>query len=833
MSEAGRGRLKVLFEAAIALPADERSAWIAEACGDDAAMRQELESLVQAHERPHRVFATAAAPASLLSADFHLPAGYRIGAYEIVRHIGDGGMGAVYEATRSDGTFAKSVAIKVVHGGLQSAEIVRRFHAERQVLASLTHANIATLLDAGATESGQPYFVMEYVDGAPIDTYCHQHALPLDQRLRLFLDICAAVEHAHSHLVIHRDLKPDNVLVRQDGEVKLLDFGIAKVLRADPDADAQQTTLFRPMTLRYASPEQVRGETVTTATDVYSLGVLLYQLLTGASPYARDLAGAQMERAITDAAPARPSDAARDNASIAWRRDLPGDLDAIVLMALRKEPERRYRSVDQLAEDIRRYRARLPIAARPDTTGYRVRKFVSRNRMASVASAVAVLILIAGIVTTTWIARVARREAAVAIAEREKARLEATRVQRLNEFLTNVLALPDANWYSPGAGSRYDMTVADLLKQAARRIDVELGNYPDLAADLHHTLGNTYRSRGMFEDAKQQFSEALALRRKAFGPRHAKVAESLYFLGASEYWLGRERLSTDLFRQALDIERGLPPGDARNLPYLLTDLCGQLRGLGELAEAETYCREALALVEQRNGANDPRTIFPIFALAEVLFARDDMAGARRNFERALTIARAAPELHHVPQALAKLAGMEGAEHHFERAEMLLREAVEKETAASGPTSTQMGTWLALLSGVLRERGQLDEALATARRAVAIQRERLGRTNPRTASALMELGHILAALGRTAEAERTFREALALTHDSDNGNLCTAGLAKWNMAIFLYGVRRVQEGRAFADPAIDEVARGCGRDGRMHREIVAAEAARLAKSRAGS
>jgi tetratricopeptide (TPR) repeat protein len=752
-----------------------------------------------------------------------LPAGYRFGAYEIVRHIGDGGMGAVYEATRSDGTFTKSVAIKVLHGGLHSAEIVRRFHGERQVLGSLTHANIATLLDAGTTESGRPYFVMEYVDGVPIDTYCEARALSLDQRLHLFLDICAAVEHAHSHLVIHRDLKPDNVLVRRDGEVKLLDFGIAKVLRPGPDADAPHTTMFRPMTVRYASPEQLRGDAVTTAADIYSLGVLLFLLVTGRSPYSVEGASAaDIERAVCELAPLRPSGIAR-TAALPWARDLAGDLDAIILMALRKEPERRYRGVDQFAGDIRRYRARLPIAARPDTTRYRVRKFASRNRLASAAAAIAVVGLIAGIATTTWMARVARREAAVAVAEREKARLETNRVQRLNEFLTNVLALPDANWYSPGAGSRYDMTVADLLQQAGQRIDVELQTYPDLAADLHHTLGNTYRSRAMYQDAQRHFAAALKLRQATFGPAHAKVAESLYFLGAAEYWLGREAHGMTLYKQAIDIERALPPGAARNLPYLLSDLSGALRQHGDLANAEQAARESVAIMTRDFGADDPRTIFPAQNLVSLLMDRGEFTEARRLCERILVMARQHPQMRAVPAALYALAGVEAHEGRFPLAEALTREAIDMGVRTVGPDSVEVAHWLGSLASFLRGQGKDAEAFDAARRALAIQEMRFGRGDHRISGTLTELGQSADKLGRTAEAERHLREAIRVTSRSGTPALCSGGQAKWNLSLFLSAHHRQQEIGRLMDEAVADIAAGCGSGGRMHR--AAMEAAR--------
>jgi serine/threonine-protein kinase len=815
MSESSRDRLKTLFEAAIAMPASERAAWLADACGGDAELRHELDTLLAAHDRPHRVFDTSAAPAAILAGRDALPAGYRIGTYEIVRHVGDGGMGSVYEATRSDGAFVKSVAIKVVHPGLHSAEMLRRFHSERQVLATLTHANIATLLDAGTTDGGRPYFVMEYVDGSPIDAYCDARELGLDDRLRLFLNVCAAVEHAHEHLVIHRDLKPDNVLVRHDGVVKLLDFGIAKVLHPETEGtDAGTTALFRPMTLRYASPEQVRGDAVTTSTDIYSLGVLLYQLLTRTSPYPlQAVSGPGMERAICDAIPVAPSVAAGSDSATPWQHRLRGDLDAIVLMALRKEPERRYRTVEQFGEDIRRYRSGLPIVARPDTARYRIGKFVRRNRLATVSAVFAVLALLGGVATTTWSARVARREAAAAIVERENARLEAVRVQRLNEFLTNVLALPDSNWYASGAGSRYDMTVADLLKQAGQRIDVELKDYPDLAADLHHTLGNTYRSRGMKPEAWHHFSSALALRQKILDARHPKVAESLFFLGAAEYWLGRRDRALSLYRQALAIERALPFEQARNLPYLLSDMGGVLRQVGDEPGARQALHEAVEVLERRYGPGDMRVAFPLTALGHLELERGDTAASRRLAERALELLRRAGVSAEMWAAVNDLADVELAEGQLAKAEALARQAIDGLVALKG-NDPVLAQWRAKLSSVVRQQGRPREAIEIARAGVGDP------TNDLRALALAEIGLSFEALGDMPSADRYLREAVAAVDAREGLGPCFAGQVRLTRAKWLRRRGRLEEAEPLIRHSMKEIESGCGLGSPTFRNVAA-------------
>jgi eukaryotic-like serine/threonine-protein kinase len=807
--------LKALFEAAVELPVRDRAAWLEARCAGDEALRGELESLLAFNDRPHRVFDEPAIELQDAGDEPALPPGHRIGPYRIDQLLGRGGMGAVYRATRSDETFDQQVAIKIVRRGMDSTGILRRFRSERQMLATLNHPNIATLLDGGSDADGAPYFVMEYVAGEPIDTYCARSAPALEDRLRLFLRVCAAVQHAHQRLVVHRDLKPDNILVREDGEPKLLDFGIAKLLEpAHAPARVVHTTAgFRPMTPRYASPEQVRGDPISTSTDIYSLGVLLYQLLTGRLPYtASDASPLAIERAISEDIPPRPSEAARGHAIAgAWCQRLRGDLDAIVLMALRKEPERRYRSVGQFADDVRRYLDSLPVVACPDTLSYRATKFVARNRLASAAAALATVALLAGIVATTWSVRIARREAAAATAERENAQVEAARVQQMNDFLTSVLALPDPNWYSPGAGGRADMTVADLLMQAGARIDREMVSHPDLAADLHHTLGNTYRARGFYEDARRHFESALALRRSVFGDGHPKVAESLYFLGAAEHWLGRTDRFELLAWQAVAIERTLPLASA-NLPHLLRDLSGVLHQRGDLDGAERLAAEALELFEQRYGADDITAAFALDVLGGLRLTRGDAAGARRLFERARSILEQSQDgSAAVPSILNRLAKLSLVEGDVTNAERLVRQAMEQDFALTGADHPVMGEHLSFLGDVLREQGRYGEAEVALRQSLAIIRARFQPTDRQVVEVLTGLSRTLIAAGRSREGEGYLREALILAGEAPVRNACAAGMASLTLGNLLRDQQRRREGEPFLEQALRDITIGCGRE----------------------
>ena len=401
-----------------------------------------------------------------------------------------------YEAVRDDDQFRKRVALKMIKPGRETGLVLRRFRYEREILAGLDHPHIAALYDGGVTDDGHPYFAMEYVEGEPIDRFCARRALSVGQRLALFGSVCAAVQYAHRNLVVHRDLKPSNILVTAEGTVKLLDFGIAKLLGENAEGERTGFTEagFQPMTADYASPEQVRGEPITTASDVYSLGVVLFELLAGRRPYRLDgLPAAEMLRIVAEVEPARPSTVAaspRDASAIA------GELDNIVHMALRKEPGRRYSSVEQFGEDLRRFRAGLPVIAQRATAGYRFRKFVARHRAGAVALALVIPTLVGGVVATVWQARVAQ-------GERDRA-------EEVNAFLRDMLRS-----VAPTERGR-EVTVAQVLADAAGRVE-RLASRPELEEELRTTIGTTYLSLGLSDEASPHLLRALDIQRRRFG----------------------------------------------------------------------------------------------------------------------------------------------------------------------------------------------------------------------------------------------------------------------------------------------------------------------------
>jgi non-specific serine/threonine protein kinase/serine/threonine-protein kinase len=502
-------RVKSIFQEALDRTPETREAFLAVACGDDVDLRRDVQSLLAAESEAGRFLSRPAIPSSP-APDLE---GRRVGPYRVQERIGQGGMGVVYRALRDDDVFHKTVALKLVQGAADP-EQPARLARERQILARLQHPNIATILDGGTTDEGQAYLVMEYVDGQPIDRYCDERALSTRERLILFHTVCAAVHYAHQNLVVHRDLKPANVVVTADGQPKLLDFGIAKLLAGGIDPDQAPTaTLLPMMTPEYASPEQVRGQPITTASDVYSLGVVLYELLAGERPYlVRADSLEEIVRAVCETEPRLPSAAVQSASATATRSpaELRGDLDTIVLKAMRKEPSRRYLSALELGEDIRRHLAGLPVLARKDTVRYRLTKFVGRHRTAAAAAALVLVSLVGGLVATV-------RQARIAEANRLRAERRFADVRTLaNSFL---FEFHDAIKDVPGTTAARRLVVeraAQHLDALQRDAEGDLGLQRELAAAyqrLGEAQGGTGEGNlGDTAGARASYAKALAIR---------------------------------------------------------------------------------------------------------------------------------------------------------------------------------------------------------------------------------------------------------------------------------------------------------------------------------
>src|SRR5262245_35073041 len=548
MSAPGRWtEIRALFEELVDLPPAERQGRLAQVADREIADR--VGRLLAADSEAGRFLETPAVAVAggffdgLAEAVDEPSPPARIGPYRVLGRLGRGGMGEVLLAERADGLFDQRVAIKLLRRGMASDEVLSRFSRERRILARLEHPHIARLLDGGATEDGRPYFVMELVEGEPITEFCRSRSLPVEDRLRLLQDACDAVATAHRNLVVHRDLKPSNVLVTKDGEVKLLDVGIAKLLGPDDtgEAAAQTRTELRLLTPAYAAPEQILGEPVTTATDVWALGALAYELLTGTLPQKREgRSAAALATAAAEDVKERPSQrvAREDREALPFasateadrrrlERRLRGDLDNILLAALRREPERRYGSVTALAGDLRRYREGQPIKARPDTFGYRFSKFVRRNRVGVAAAVLVFLSLVAGIAVAAWQARRAEAHAKTAAAA-------ARRAEAVKEFLIGLFEVADPEQASGGS-----VTASDLLDQAGTRLQSELASEPDVQADLLETVARIDKGLGRLDTAEDLAERSLAIREKILPSGDAAIGRSLATLGAVQMSKGQ------------------------------------------------------------------------------------------------------------------------------------------------------------------------------------------------------------------------------------------------------------------------------------------------------
>jgi eukaryotic-like serine/threonine-protein kinase len=578
--------IEALLDAALDLPPDARSDFLDRAAPDPV-VGAAAARLLQARKRVEHFLERPATwlAASLLAstggtdAGAPLPTPQQVGPYRVVRELGHGGMGAIFLAERADPQLRQRVALKLVRG-VTTEPLVRRFLEERQILASLDHPNIARLLDGGITADGLPWFAMEYIEGTAIDRYCDEHGLGIGARLALFLRVCDAVQYAHRNLVVHRDLKPSNILVTDAGWVKLLDFGIAKLLASGGDAAAARLTQSGPppMTPLYASPEQIRGETVSTATDVYALGVLLYNLLTGQPAYQiANHSPHEIARVILQEE-AKPPSAVAARAS---RGRLRGDLDTIVLTALRKEPERRYATAEQLAADVRRHVEGQPVRARPDTWGYRTGKFVRRHRAGVAAALVFAGLLVGyGVTVTMQANRVAR---------------EAAKTERVKEFLVSLFTHA-----MPAVTKGSDPTASELVERGARRVAVELADQPEIQAEMMMLLGRVYLTMGRYDAAIAQLEPALAIRRRLQPGLSRDAAATAQLLAEALHYQGRFADADTLLREVIEAQQRLFGAESAQVGATLNDLGDLLHTRGEYAAAEEHLRQRVGHPDRRH-----------------------------------------------------------------------------------------------------------------------------------------------------------------------------------------------------------------------------------------
>jgi serine/threonine-protein kinase len=805
------------FDAVLDRPASEREAALEEIGRANPDLRKEVERLLAAGEKEFVLLDGPGAADLLGMAAREEPLeGRDVGAYRVIRRVAQGGMGTVFEAQRADDVFAKRVALKVCAATLVGEAIRDRFRRERQILARLEHPKIARILDGGTTQAGAPYFVMEYVNGLPLDRYVEEHRLGLEERLRLFCDVCDAVAYAHRNLVVHRDLKPSNILVDADGCVKLLDFGIAKLLAEGTEAAlaAATRTLLRMMTPEYAAPEQVRGDPVTTATDVYALGVVLYELITGRRPYrVSRSAPSEWERAILEQEPVRPSARAvsrekshegegdpHDRADAIGlqprqlRRRLRGDLDRIVLKALQKEPERRYASAEALEVDVRRHLEGLPVSARGDALAYRAMKFVRRHRVGVAAAALVFLSLVAGLVGMT--------------AQARRASQEARKASAVKDFLKSLFSASD-----PAEAQGKERTAKQLLDDGARRIETELKNQPEVQSEVARLIASVYLGLGEYDRAAPLLRADIDRRRALEGSRSIELAQSLTGLADVLYDGGRFNEAAGMYEEALSIQRRKRGERSPEVAELLWDLAGVKRSRGDLTGAESLQKESLAIYVETRG-NDSREAVGVRESLAITYSHRD------RFREAVAANEPVVAWHE---------RHDGADHpdtlnsRYNQAGYLLplglsadalrtaEDIVARQRRILGPRHDRLALSLRLLARARYAAGRPEDALAPIAEALDIHRQRLGPAHYQIALDLAWQGLIEAAAGRLADGERDCRRAVTLVAGRQDVESFIAGNVLWPAGIVLAEAGRLEEADVWLSQAV-ALFRGEHRDG---------------------
>ena len=750
-------RLNELFFQAARLQGAERQAFIARETHGEHELERELLALLERGDerRAGPLTRTLGGGIALAPRDERVLVGRVIGKYQLVSVLGRGGAGTVFLGERADKQFSGKVAVKVVDRAAAS-DLGMRFRAERQILASLNHPNIARLIDAGETDDGQPYLVMEYVEGQPLDQYCDERRLDLRKRLKLFIDICAAVQYAHQNLIIHRDLKPANILVTEDGTVKLLDFGIAKLLNRSGANTVSELTRMneRLLTPEYASPEQIIGGGITTASDVYSLGIVLYRLLTGLRPY--DLSGTtsqlEMERSICVADPPRPSanvqramqstpaEGEQPIATLALtrsvsperlRRRLLGDLDAIVMRALRKEPQHRYTSVERLVEDIRHYLENEPVQARQGNWVYYTQRFIRRHTTAVAASAGFLIFVIAVAVVMS----IQRQSIAAAL---ERATHDRERAEEVSQFMLKIFSAAD-----PFTNFGKEPTARILLDQAARNIQSNLGQQPEVRARLLEAIGRSYRRMGQADRAVPYLQESLRIQQQVPHDDDSSIGLIVAEVAIALLDQGRIDESDGYFSEAFQISRQTKTPGSEAHAKLILDLGRIEKMRTNHRQALEHLEHALRLMRRLKGPSDPEVGAILAEISNTKVWSDDLAGAERAAREAVAIYQSMPELH--PDRVM-------AEYY--------------------------------LADILFYRGRIGEAAALFEHVLAAQQRLYGASSRMAADTLASLGQVRISQNNFREAERLIREALAAHSKSESTAYVQIGYLQTMLATVL-------------------------------------------------
>ncbi|WP_165271231.1 serine/threonine-protein kinase [Fodinibius halophilus] len=766
------------------LEGKKQHTYIKNACAGDDDLLDEIHSLLEQQDQQRLKEPLVQMQSSFVFSDEESVSKQTIGPYRIIRTIASGGMGNVYLAVRNDDQFERFVALKVIRKELVSDEVLNRFYEERQILASLNHPNIARLFDGGTTDDGMPWFAMEYIEGKPIIEYCQLHDLGIEEKIDLFQEVCSAVQYAHQNLVIHQDLKPKNILISPEGTPKLLDFGIAKLMSLEQNADPDRFQN-KLMTPEYASPEQVRGRAVSTVSDVYSLGVLLYELHTGKLPYQfKEREAASIEQTICSTIPPPPSEVSDPN-------KLKKDLDQIIMKALHKDPAERYTSVEQLANELKRYQLDLPVLAQDDSFPYRATKFLKRHKW-STAVSVGIAFLIMAFAIVTYIQSQTIKARAIE-AERQRDRAE-----QVSTFLTDLFESVD-----PNKAEDQSLSAIELLHRGANRVETELKNQPRQQANVYLVISDVYESLGLFDKSldlaqkayalqqelfdrnhpqvarslnamgwlyrqKGQYKKAdslltkgLAMRQQLFGLEHLKVARSLNDLAVLKQSRADYAATDTLLQQAIEIRKALAGAKDKSVGTTLSNYAALKYRMGDLPAAEEKLREALQIFQSDVGNKDMRTANVMTNLAAVLLSQGELDRAEPLYRKALDIrikllGRTHPD---VASSYAHLGNLLVYKKQFEEAEGQLLRALELRKNSLGKHHVLVGVNKRVLGDLYQKMGAYSEAEKYLTGAVKTFRTKYPDGHSRTAETLQLLGEVYMETDDPTHAEHQFQRAL--------------------------------------------------------------------------
>ena len=808
--------LKDLFFEVLELPPEDRRGYL-ENAGRDPAIIADVEDLLKAEAETSPILDKKLESMDVLlegiSEDVFI--GRMVDSYHILHKIGQGGMGAVYMAEQKEESFHRYVAMKVIRRGMDNEQVIRRFNTERQILAALNHPNIGRLLDGGTSEDGTSYLVMEYIDGLPITEYCDSRKLPIWERLKLFKDVCSAVQYAHQNLVVHRDLKPSNILVTNEGVVKLLDFGIAKLLNPNltPQGAMLTQAVQRLMTPEYASPEQVRGESVTTSSDVYSLGVVLYELLTGHRPYRiKSRNQEEIHRLICEKEPTRPStivgqvveanlgeefrkvtpesvSEARGTIVDRLRRQLHGDLDNIVLMAMRKEPQRRYSSVENLSKDIDRHLSGIPVVARSSTLTYRTQKFVQRHRFGVIATtAFVALFATFALLYTLQLRR-----------ESIRAKQAAEQAEQITAFMLSVFQ--GSNPYETQGNT---VTAHQLLDQSVERIGNELADQPVVQARLFDATGLAYQSLGLYEQARELLHKSLDIRKSLLEEDDLELAESYFNLSHLHFQTLQYQEGADFARQSLKIRQArLGPTHDLTLESM-ANLARNAYELHQLSEADSLLQFILSHQRKTLGNSHSKTIETLYSLGLVLHGQRKYEVAEALLTETLVgfdaeSLQVSTASAHSAERLARLLQFQddhvGAERMFRRAFSINEKLYKK-------PHFELANDLQSIASTLVWQGKLEEALELTLVALEQEKELYGENSVRVGLLWRNAAQRYESLDRLEEAITAYETSIRIFEVSKPPRITDEGQALSNLARTLSKAKRYDEAEHYARMAIE-------------------------------